>query len=192
MSPFSAASPYHFDTNGQIILSFDAETGGEYTTHLVRNAGYGEFAITMTKEARPIDPGNITVGDVDRVCSAIANGIADLEVDVDRNGTVDHSDVDTLLSMAGSTIGDVNFDLRFDSADLVQLFRQNEYEDEFDNNSVWSDGDWNCDGEFDTSDLVLAFQSKSYESPVVAAGVNKGFAIALPTRKSGDRLVHQP
>lgn len=58
--------------------------------------------------------------------------------------------------------GDVNLDGRFDSADLVALFRRGEYEDELFGNSDWLDGDWNDDGEFDSSDLVLALQRGHY------------------------------
>jgi hypothetical protein len=53
--------------------------------------------------------------------------------------------------------GDSNLDGRFDSADLISVFSQGEYEDDEVGNSSWQEGDWNGDGEFNTSDLVEAF-----------------------------------
>ena len=63
-----------------------------------------------------------------------------------------------------SPIGDVNFDGRFDSADLVQIFQHAEYEDDVVGNSTYTTGDWNCDGDFTTSDLVFAFQQGGYRT----------------------------
>ena len=59
--------------------------------------------------------------------------------------------------------GDANLDGEFDSADLVQVFKAGEYEDDVENNSGWGDGDWNADREFTSSDLVVAFQDGGYE-----------------------------
>ena len=59
--------------------------------------------------------------------------------------------------------GDANLDGEFDSADLVQVFEANEYEDDIPNNSGWADGDWDGDREFTSQDLVLAFQDAGYE-----------------------------
>jgi hypothetical protein len=74
----------------------------------------------------------------------------------------------------GTLIGDANQDGRFDSQDLVTVFQANEYRDEQEDNSTWSEGDWTCDGDFDTDDLVAAFQSGQYEQPVaaIAAGLD--------------------
>ena len=66
--------------------------------------------------------------------------------------------------------GDANLDGEFNSADLVQVFQANEYEDDLDNNSGWADGDWNADREFTSSDLVAAFQDGGYgHGPRIAA-----------------------
>lgn len=59
--------------------------------------------------------------------------------------------------------GDANRNGRFDSAVLVLVFQEGEYEDSIVGNSLWEEGDWNGDGNFDSSDLVLAFQTGLYE-----------------------------
>lgn len=56
--------------------------------------------------------------------------------------------------------GDSNNDGRFDSADIVQVFRGGQFET---GNVVdWTHGDWNHDGFFDSADLVHAFQAGNY------------------------------
>ena len=56
-------------------------------------------------------------------------------------------------------------DGRFDSSDLVAVFRAAEYEDGLNQNSGWAEGDWNGDGDFTTLDLTEAFQSGGYVTP---------------------------
>ena len=68
----------------------------------------------------------------------------------------------------GTIMGDANQDGRFDSQDLVTVFQSNEYRDDLEDNSTWSEGDWTCDGDFDTDDLVAAFQSGQYEQAAAA------------------------
>ena len=68
----------------------------------------------------------------------------------------------------GTIMGDANQDGRFDSQDLVAVFQSNEYRDDLEDNSTWSEGDWTCDGDFDTDDLVAAFQPGQYEQPAAA------------------------
>ena len=52
---------------------------------------------------------------------------------------------------------------RFDSNDLLAVFKAGEYEDTVRRNSVWSEGDWNGDKEATSSDFVFAFQDGGYE-----------------------------
>ncbi len=66
-------------------------------------------------------------------------------------------------------LGDVSFDGRFDSSDLVAVFQNGEYEDDIAQNSNYEDGDWNGDHEFDSQDLVAAFQSGSYGDMQIAS-----------------------
>ena len=75
------------------------------------------------------------------------------------------------------TIGDVNADGQFGSADLVAIFTANEYEDDLRGNSTFATGDFNGDGEFDSSDLVLAFKAGHYET--VARPLAADVAVAI-------------
>jgi hypothetical protein len=73
--------------------------------------------------------------------------------------------VNTVARLAAVAVrpGDADLNGVFDSADLVQVFRLGEYEDNVPGNSTFAEGDWNADGDFDSSDLVLAFQDNQYE-----------------------------
>ncbi len=60
------------------------------------------------------------------------------------------------------TVGDVNNDGIFDSADLASVLQAGEYEDDQIGNSSFAEGDWDGDGDFTTSDLVRAFRAGTY------------------------------
>ena len=74
----------------------------------------------------------------------------------------------------GTTIGDANLDLVFDSQDLVAVFIAGQYEDRIENNSIWSSGDWDCDGDFNTDDIVLSFIKGGYTTPDTTAAIHSG------------------
>ena len=77
--------------------------------------------------------------------------------DVDGNGAINLDDMRFFVKqVVGTSFGDSNLDGLFNSGDLVDVFRNGEYEDQLAGNSVWSEGDWNSDGEFDSSDFVVA------------------------------------
>ena len=81
----------------------------------------------------------------------------------DHDDALTDQDLEFLLgSILRTSLGDVNLDGRFNSADLVIVFRAGEYEDQRSQNSTWSRGDWNCDGEFNTADLVAAWTAGRY------------------------------
>ena len=67
-------------------------------------------------------------------------------------------------------VGDANLDGVFNSRDLVLVFQANEYEDDVDGNSSWSEGDWNGDGDFTSADLVEAFRAATYTNASLPAG----------------------
>ncbi len=70
--------------------------------------------------------------------------------------------------------GDSNGDGRFDSTDLVTVFREGKYNTG--NPANWNQGDWNADGLFDSGDLVVAFMQGHYERDnraAVAAAVGE-------------------
>ena len=63
--------------------------------------------------------------------------------------------------------GDSNGDGRFDSADLVEVFQINEFEDDLNLNSTFVEGDWNNDGDFNSADLVFAFEGGTYVNDAI-------------------------
>ncbi|MEZ6120401.1 MAG: dockerin type I domain-containing protein [Pirellulaceae bacterium] len=103
--------------------------------------------------------------DVNLLCLHIRTNQQVPTSDVNGDGQVNDVDLSDLIgSVFQTSVGDVNLDGKFDSADLVLIFQAGEYQDSRTGNSVWSTGDWNCDGEFDSSDLVVAFQTGRYQA----------------------------
>ena len=76
--------------------------------------------------------------------------------------------------------GDANGDGLFNTTDLVSIFVANEYEDDIDGNSDWTEGDWNGDKEFTTSDLILALQTATFEQVPIAAVPEPDLSWLLP------------
>lgn len=95
--------------------------------------------------------------DIDLFCAALQTQNTSYDFDEDRS--VDLEDLIFLVAAMNARVGDVNFDGRFDSADLVSVFQADQYEDTTLKNSKWVSGDWNCDGDFNSSDLVFALQN---------------------------------
>ena len=60
-----------------------------------------------------------------------------------------------------SVFGDVNFDGRFNSGDLILMFQNGFYESQRRSDLTWAHGDF--DNRFTTRDLVLALQDGGYE-----------------------------
>ena len=75
--------------------------------------------------------------------------------------------------------GDSNKDGIVNSRDLVQVFREGQFEDSIQRNSTFETGDWNGDGDFTTADLVLLFQTGNYSSAVAIAPVANRIAAAI-------------
>ncbi len=110
--------------------------------------------------------GQVDESDIDLFCSGLRNG--DTRFDLNADAMVDGTDLSVLIQdVLRTSPGDANLDQRFDSADLVQVFRSGEYEDAVNGNSTWSEGDWNCDGDFGSSDLVDAFAAGGYVAGAV-------------------------
>jgi hypothetical protein len=149
-------------------------------TDLTQNALDGEFtafqfpsgnglpggAFVWTIQLQPGDyapDGQLDDRDIDALAAAIQ--AHDPLADLNNDGQTTTDDLLALVrDQIGTTIGDVNLDGRFDSADLVLMFAAGEYEDTIVGNSTWATGDLNGDGEFSSSDLLFAFQIGGYVS----------------------------
>jgi hypothetical protein len=104
----------------------------------------------------------VDVADVDLVCYGLRS--SDDSFDLNQDDRNDLLDLGFLLeNILKTSVGDVNLDGRFNSADLIVLFQRGEFEDDVLGNSAWGEGDWNCDGDFTTADLVMAMQAGKYE-----------------------------
>jgi len=108
--------------------------------------------------------GLLTAADLDLLTSEVRRETHDVVYDINFDGFVTPEDrVAWVKDLSNTYFGDSNFDGEFNSTDLVQVFVAAEYEDDLEQNSLWSSGDWNGDGEFNSRDLVTAFQDAGYE-----------------------------
>ena len=104
-------------------------------------------------------PFTIDPSEIDQLTSVTIANSTDLTYDFDRDGTIDGLDRQFYVENVWNTrFGDANLDGRFDSGDLVQVFKAAQYEDDVTGNSTWSTGDWDGDFEFTTRDLIAAFR----------------------------------
>ena len=62
--------------------------------------------------------------------------------------------LETRRLLAADVVGDSNFDGRFDSGDLVQVFSHGKYETGED--ATFAQGDWNGDGEINENDEYIS------------------------------------
>ncbi|MCA9216427.1 MAG: hypothetical protein KDB27_25335 [Planctomycetales bacterium] len=109
--------------------------------------------------------GQLDANDIDLLTSHIRDSTFDIQFDVNFDGQVNATDLETWIrDLKETSYGDSNLDGLFDSSDLVDVFQVGEYEDGVPLNSTWAEGDWDGNGEFDTGDLVKAFQLGSYEA----------------------------
>ena len=108
--------------------------------------------------------GNLDVDDLDALTAANNANTPGTKFDVNGDGTLNKQDRAAWIHEIKNTyFGDANMDGEFNSGDLTEVFKANEYEDNLTLNSTWSEGDWNGDGDFDSGDLVEAFKDGGYE-----------------------------
>jgi hypothetical protein len=148
------------------VLPF-AVFGGPHATNFAGTPAVienGSITIPITRgdynDNQQFDP-----ADVNALAAALRGGSNDrARYDLNNDNVVNWDDYHFWVqSYARVYFGDANFDGRFDSSDLVEVFAAGKYEDGADGNATWSEGDWNGDGDFGTGDLVLAFQEGGYE-----------------------------
>ncbi|MCA9197653.1 MAG: hypothetical protein KDA87_08955, partial [Planctomycetales bacterium] len=190
--------------------SYDLTVSSREADWTITNDTFGEYSLDVAEaetvvihvgQQRPVRGdmnGDRTVdsADVDLLHQAIRDGSRDLRYDLTGDRRVDRSDMVVLVEdILGTSIGDVNFDGRFDSADLVLVLQAGQYEDHVAENSTYRTGDWTGNGEFDAFDLVFAFQRGGFVREAVAgtsvpgpfATTNPELAAALqPTDRTED------
>jgi hypothetical protein len=109
--------------------------------------------------------GELDEPDINLLFVQMRSANPDLNYDLTADSKVDAKDRDELiLKIFGSTYGDANLDMRFDSNDFVFIFQKGKYEDGIPLNAEWGDGDWDGDGDFTSDDFVLSFIQGDYES----------------------------
>jgi hypothetical protein len=128
---------------------------------------------TVLSAVSPVDPlveadfngdGEIGLSDLDTINCWVTSGMSyHAPMDLDQDGDLDRADVERMMGFLRTTYGDANYDGKFDSADVVQLFEHAQYDDGILHNSTWATGDFSGDREFDSEDLICIFQKSVYE-----------------------------
>lgn len=125
--------------------------------------------------------GILTAADMDSLSAQLRPGTKLPIYDLDLSGVVDEVDREYWVTdLAHIAFGDVDFNGRFDSNDLVIVFQQGQYEDYAAYNSGWAQGDWNGDTEFTSADLVYVLQRTAYDN-----GATAGRAVPEPATDCG-------
>lgn len=142
-------------------------TGPGWEATLLAPGGYAilESVVNYALGIEVGDPGDFNsdgsfgVADVDLLVAAIGAGNGDAQYDLNGDGAVNLSDVDSWLSMAGNAIlgdgisflpGDANLSGTVDAADLNEVGISWQM-----NRSTWSEGDFTADGMVDAEDLNI-------------------------------------
>ena len=165
----------------QVNRVFDVDTGDvndDGTLDVISASFYDNKIALYLNGSIPGDfdgDRNVDEADINQLCLAIRTHSDDAIFDLTADGKIDGMDRDHLVQeILGTTIGDANLDLVFDSQDLVAVFIAGQYEDRIENNSIWSSGDWDCDGDFNTDDIVLSFIKGGYTTPDTTAAIHSG------------------
>lgn len=86
--------------------------------------------------------GQLTVADIDMLCSEVAAGSHPMHADLSGDGLVDGDDVSLLLASANRRPGDADFDGRVEFGDFLAV--ANNFGEK---GKTWSHGDFDCNGE---------------------------------------------
>jgi hypothetical protein len=106
--------------------------------------------------------GQLTADDIDRLSTAIRDGLKDPEFDVNGDGDVTSADHTYWVEKLKRTwFGDANMDFEFSSTDFVDVFIEGKYE--LDVDAGWAAGDWTGDARFNSEDFIQGFIVGGYE-----------------------------
>ena len=172
--------PFEYDDaevgDHQVWLSSSAGSIDQFTTGVLAH---------WTLRGEPDIPGDfntndvLDIADIDLLSTESQAETHDTFFDLNNDGLVNDTDRTVWVhDLKKTSFGDANLNGLFDSADLVNVFRAGEYDDDIALNSTWATGDWNGDGDFDSGDLVTAFQDGGYVQGAVA-GVPEPSALVL-------------
>lgn len=171
------------------VASISFEAGRTYFIRVepLDQSSHGVYNLSIDTGDMNLD-GIVDVHDLDRLCSAIANGSRAGRLDLNGDREVDKEDRDIMLASVFQTvIGDSNLDGIFNSSDMIRVFSAGEYEDDLIGNSTWSTGDWNCDGEFNSVDFIEAFSAGTYTRTAMRSmiGARVSLEFDLDDKKRG-------
>ena len=166
-----------FVTSGNVERVFElavADIDGDGDQDLLSAAAYGTSNIAWYENqssAGDFDGDTVVdAADIALLCAAIGQEEPDLAYDLNADSLVNHDDLSVLIEdILQTSAGDANLDGRFNSSDLVIVFREGLYENQTAGIAGWMQGDWNCDGIFSSADLVEAFKAGTYERELGAA-----------------------
>ncbi len=113
--------------------------------------GYADGYVVLESLAKQdLDQdGAISASDIDSFCSRIDLPSIDERFDLNADDVVDHQDFDSLLEVGGFVQGDLDLDGDVDFADFLRMSAR------YNQDADWSGGDVNCDGRVTDDDFTL-------------------------------------
>jgi hypothetical protein len=105
--------------------------------------------------------GAIDGNDIDLLYRAATDRFVAENLDLNQDQRIDASDLEHLIAQAGTVVGDLNLDGRFDDDDLAIVQRR--YDQPW-HEVTWLDGDLDLNGRVDTDDLIRMFQGGGFSA----------------------------
>ncbi len=141
--------------------------GSPRDDEVATNAG-AAYVYELSPVAAPGDfnrNDRIDVEDIDALSKAVRSGKDQPQFDLTGDLKALAADRVYWVEHVGKTyFGDSNFDGKFDSQDIMFVFRGGVYNDAIAGNGTWAKGDWNGDGDFDSGDILWAYQDGHYDT----------------------------
>ena len=170
--------------NGLTVLRLHPESGLPYVAFWEpHESEVGVVRLLSQSILGDVDhDGILSALDIDLLADEINSEDPGSSFDLNADGTVDKVDhLYWIVEIKNASVGDANFDGRFNSADLVEVFKAAKYDRPAKGVAGWGEGDWNGDQRFNSSDLVRAFAESEYEQSVVAVPETKSCLLLLVT-----------
>ncbi len=111
--------------------------------------------------------GQLTVADMDLLCSEVSGAGNTSGFDLTGDGAVDRDDVSAMLGLANRLPGDADFDGQVQFSDFIAMT------DNFGQSGrTWSHGDFDCDGEVQFSDFITVTDNFGQSAVGVSASAS--------------------
>jgi hypothetical protein len=155
----SAELRYQADNSQYVAIVLEQLTG---TSRVLLTTQVQPSVLRANQLAGDLDlSGAIDGNDIDLLYRAATDRFVAENLDLNQDQRIDASDLEHLIAQAGTVVGDLNLDGRFDDDDLAIVQRR--YDQPW-HEVTWLDGDLDLNGRVDTDDLIRMFQGGGFSA----------------------------